>query len=114
MPAPHDGATAGGVAAGYVKAGIHHRLHARGYSVVHEIIHAPGILGRDIGVQVKVTHLPAKAHRKRRDIKARDRANTAAPVQDGIPRGGHGAADRGNHAHTCYDDATFAHSQPRD
>src|SRR5690606_2544285 len=91
-----------------VDAGILHRVHARGDAVVHELVHAPRLLGRQVLLEVEVLHGAAEAAREVADVEARDGGDATDAVDDVVPGGGHRAAHRGDDAKTCYDYATLA------
>ena len=53
--------------------------------------HATGFFRSDVLVHFEPVHLPAEADRESRDVEPGDRPDTAAPMEDGVPRGGNGA-----------------------
>ncbi len=61
-------------------------------------------------LELEALHLAAEADREGRDIEALDLPDAALAFQDGIPRGRDSAADGGNNAQSCNDDATFTHT----
>src|SRR5882762_9171014 len=72
MPAPHTarcgavcGAAARGIGFGEVDTGVADGLHSGGHAVLHEFVHAAGVLGGDVLTDVEIAHLPAEAHRER-------------------------------------------------
>ena len=69
-----------------IEAGIGHRLHAGGDAVVHELIHAPRFLGRQVLREVEAAHRAAEAHREGGDVEARDRTDAALAAQNRRPR----------------------------
>src|SRR5262249_41054909 len=95
-----------------VDSGVGDRLDARSHSVLHEFIHAPRILGRDVLGDIEVTDRAAEANGKGGHVEFGDRPDTALSPDDGIPGDLDVAADRRNDAEACDDDATLAHTLP--
>ncbi len=88
------------------------RLHSGRDAVLHELVHAARFLGRDVLRDVETVHLSAEAHRKRRHVKTRHRADAAVSAQHRIPCRLDGAPDRGHHSKTRYDNTALAHTLP--
>jgi hypothetical protein len=105
-------AAARGIGFGEIDTGVADGLHSGGHAVLHEVVHAAGVLGCDVLTDVEIAHLPADAHRKGGHIKARHRTDAALPAQDGIPCRLNGAPDRGHHSKARYDDTALAHTLP--
>src|SRR5690606_16421252 len=63
-----------------------HGVHAGGDAIVHELVHAPGFLGREVFLQLEVFHRTAEAAGKVGDVEAGDRPDAAHPVDDVVPR----------------------------
>ena len=112
MPAPQIDAAAGRVGPGEIEPGVGDGLHAGGDAVVHELVHAPGFLGRDVLADIEVAHLAADAHWKGRHVEACHRADAALTAQHGVPCRLDGAPDRRHHSQTRYDDPALAHDIP--
>src|SRR6185503_11043527 len=69
----------------HVDTGVGHRLDAGSDTVVHELVHAPRILGRDVLIHLEPAHGSAETHGKCGDIKAGDRTDSALALQNGFP-----------------------------
>src|SRR5581483_6739448 len=82
-----DCSAAGRVELAEVDTRVRDRLDARGDAVVHEVVHAPRILGRNVLAYVEVADRAAEADGKRGHIEPRDRSDAALPAQDCFPRG---------------------------
>ena len=93
-----------------VEPGVGHRLRTGRDAVVHELVHAPRFLGRQVLLELEVTHRTAEVARKGTHVEARDRRDTADAVHDIGPRLGEAAAHRRDNTHTRNDYATLAHA----
>jgi hypothetical protein len=91
-----------------VHARIGHGIHARGDAVVHELVHAPGFLRRQVLVELEVLHGAAEAAGEIGRVETGDRRDAAHAIDDIGPGRLHGAAHRGNDAKASNDYATLA------
>ena len=105
MPAPIDDADARRIVRRDFEAGVLERLHRRREAVVHEGIHLPQLLRRQVRLGVEVRDRAAEAHRERTDVEARDRADAAVAREHVVPRRVDRAADGRNDAEAGDDDA---------
>ncbi len=91
-----------------VQAGIGHGLHAGGDAVVHELVHAPRFLCRQVLFKVEALHSATETTGKGADVEARDRTDAAFARQHIGPGRLHGAAHRRDDAHARDDYTTLA------
>ena len=61
MPAPQIAPQHRRIGLAEIDARVRDGLHARGHAVLHELVHAPRFLGRDVLVHVEAVHLAADA-----------------------------------------------------
>ena len=91
--------------------GIGDRLNARGHTVLHEVIHAAGVLRGHVLADFEAFDLAAEADGEGGNIETFDRGDAAAAIQNRIPRGGNGIAHRGDDPETRDDDSAAAHKR---
>src|SRR5690606_1723997 len=91
-----------------VEARIGHRIDAGGDAVVHELVHAPGFLRRQVILEREVLHRAAETAGEFAHVEACDRRNAADAIDDVVPGGGNRAAHRRDDAQTRNDYATLA------
>ena len=72
-------------------------------------IHLLGVFRRDPNRGIKVFDLPRKLGGELRSIEMRNRADSAAAVDDVVPGRFQVVTHRGNDTHTGHYDASFAH-----
>jgi hypothetical protein len=96
-----------------VEPGVGHGIGTRCDAVMHELIDAPGFLGRKIFREFETLHCAAKAAGKVGGVIARDGRNAAHTVHDISPGGCEGAAHRRDNAHARDDYSTLAQAQLR-
>src|SRR6185437_3767917 len=107
-----DGAAACRVRLGEVDPGVLDRLDAGGDAVVHELVHAPQLLGIEVAARIEVLHLPAETDRELRHIEPRDRSDATLTGENGLPARLDTAAHGRDQSHAGYDYATLAHKLP--
>src|SRR5690606_3179725 len=91
-----------------VEAGVVHGIDTRGDAVVHELVHAPGFLGREIFAQVEVLHAAAEAAWEIGGVETRDGRDAAHAIDHIVPGRGNRAANRRDDAKSGNDYATLA------
>ena len=106
----HDGAAAIAVFLGEVEARIRHRLDARAHAVVHERIHAPRFLGRDVRGDVEAFDFARETRGEGRGIDARDGLDAALARQNRGPCGRNVTANWRNDTEPGNDDTSLGHT----
>jgi len=104
----HDDSSAVEVHLRQVQSGVGHGISARGDAVVHELVHAPRFLGRQVFLEFETLHCAAEAAREFSGIVAGDGADAADTLDHIGPGRLEGAAHRRNDAHACDDYPTLA------
>ena len=91
---PHHHRDPVGVRLGDDEPGVAHGLHAGDDPVLHEGIHAAGVLGTEVRFEIEVADFTAEMDGKARRVESRDRRDAALPPNDRLPRTRDVVADR--------------------
>ena len=109
MPAPMTTPTRRALASVIVRPESVHRLHAGGKAVVHERIHLPRFLGRQVVLDIEALHRAAEARRRKALTSKRVMGPMPlSPRQHACPGRRDCAAERRNDAESGDDNAALA------